>query len=417
MLVTAGGMRFASQSAVNNEQKTSLLEEKLEDARALRQKWMSRGIWLVAFILLCWFMKWAAVVFVPIAGSLLLALIFKPLVRRLHGYGIPPAFSALIIMAIVVSLFAALLFRSGQTVVMWIEDLPDTTRQVQERISSFRGSMDHLSEASKEIGKLTDGGDANLIPEVKIQEESMLPSIVGQAMPMLGGLLMVVFLTYFLMVSSDDFLRAAVESVPRLREKKYIVEAVRRLEHDVSHYLVLRTIINVGLGITVWGALYLMEMPNPLTWGILAAVFNYIPYVGAFAIGSAASLIALITFDSPMDAVLIGIIFVVLNTLEGFVVCPLVFGRHLRLNPVVVMVGLTFWAWIWGLAGAIMAVPLMVCLRIACEYIDGLEWFGRLLAGGKMPREERVTAVRTEQADHGDATNPGTTQGSPNTAA
>ena len=140
------------------------------------------------------------------------------------------------------------------------------------------------------------------------------------------------------------------------------------------------TLINVGVGVAVGVGVWLLQMPNPVLWGVLACVLTYIPYLGAVVGIGILGLAALLAFDDLGHALAVPGVYLVVSFLEGNFITPLVLGRRLTLNPVVIFVGLLFWFFLWGIPGALLAVPILAICKIVCDHVDTLapigEFFG-----------------------------------------
>jgi predicted PurR-regulated permease PerM len=190
-----------------------------------------------------------------------------------------------------------------------------------------------------------------------------------------------VILLFFLLASGDLFLRKLVAVLPRLEEKKLAVEITRRIELDVSAYLLAITLVNALFGTTVAIAMFFLGLPNPVLWGVMAGLLHFIPFLGAVVGISIVTLVALVTLESTATILLVPTIYFALNLLEEYVVLPVVIGRRLMLNAVVVLLWLLFWAWLWGVPGALMAVPLLAIVKIVADHFDPLsslaEFIGR----------------------------------------
>jgi predicted PurR-regulated permease PerM len=139
------------------------------------------------------------------------------------------------------------------------------------------------------------------------------------------------------------------------------------------------TLINAGLGLAVGIAMSWLGMPNPVLWGVMTGCFNFIPYLGAVSSAIILTLVALLTFDGLDRALLVPSMFMGLTTLEGFFVTPMIVGHRLTLNPVAIFIWLTFWGWLWGVPGMLLAVPLLATLKIVCDHIRPLNPVGEFL--------------------------------------
>jgi predicted PurR-regulated permease PerM len=155
---------------------------------------------------------------------------------------------------------------------------------------------------------------------------------------------------------------------------------VRETQSQISLYLLVTTMINAGVGVATGIALAVVGMPNPVLWGVVAAVLNFVPYIGGLVNTVVLTLAAFLTFEDTGQALLVPIVFTAINILEGNLITPMILGRRMRLNTVAVFVGLVFWWYLWGIPGAILAVPMMATIKIACDHIESLAPIGEFLA-------------------------------------
>ncbi len=188
-----------------------------------------------------------------------------------------------------------------------------------------------------------------------------------------------VFLLYFLLSHDDRFLRKLAGVLPALSQRRKAVLIVRATERDLSHYVLVRTATNLGLGAAVGVATWLLDMPNPVLWGVMAAILNYVPYLGGLVGYVIVGFVALTTFDTTGRALLVPGAYLVLNVIEGNFVTPAILGRELTLNPVMIFVWLIFWGWVWGIPGALFAIPLLAMTKIVADNIETLAPLGAFL--------------------------------------
>jgi predicted PurR-regulated permease PerM len=187
-----------------------------------------------------------------------------------------------------------------------------------------------------------------------------------------ASILSTTILVYFLLVAGDVFLRKLVNVIPTFRDKKRAVDITRQIEADISFYLLNFTLVNVGLGVAMAIVTAFLGMPNPLLWGVLVAVLNFVPYAGAIASTAMLAMVGLQTFDSVPQALAAPAILVGLVALSAEVVTPYVLGRGLLLNPVAIFIAIMLWGWLWGIVGVLLAVPLLASFKIICERVEPL---------------------------------------------
>jgi predicted PurR-regulated permease PerM len=201
-----------------------------------------------------------------------------------------------------------------------------------------------------------------------------------------------VILLYFLLAGGDLFLQKFIKVMPHSGDKQKAVDIARATEAAVSAYLSTALIVNVAEGVVVALLLWWLDMPSPGLWGAMVACLEFVPYLGALAAVVILGLAGLATFDSVSHALLIPGSFLMVNLLQANLVTPLLLGHRLTLNPVAIFIGLTFFFWIWGVPGALLAVPLLATLKIFCDHIASLAALGEFL--GERDTQERRVLIR-----------------------
>jgi predicted PurR-regulated permease PerM len=183
----------------------------------------------------------------------------------------------------------------------------------------------------------------------------------------------VIVLLYFLLAAGDGYHEKIVKVLPTFRDKKRAVILIRRVHQDVATYLLTVTMINCGLGVAIGAAMFFAGLPNSVLWGVLAALLNFIPYFGPLVGQVIVGLVGLTVFDNPIDALIpVGLYFVI-NLCEGYIVTPTVLGRRLTMNPMMVFLAVLVWGWLWGIPGALLAVPLLACFNVICASSERLQ--------------------------------------------
>jgi predicted PurR-regulated permease PerM len=242
-------------------------------------------------------------------------------------------------------------------------------------------SVREVSKAGQQVDRITSIDVGERTQKVEVKRSGFGELLLDQTQNFLAGAAIMFVLLFFLLASGDHFLRKLITALPRLQDKKRAVEISRRIEHDISSYLVAITLINILFGTAVGLALFFLGMPNPGLWGVMAGFLHFVPFLGAIAGLSIVTLVALLTFDQTTTIVLVPTAYLCLNLLAEYILLPFVISHRLMLNPVIVFSWLTFWAWLWGIPGALMAVPLLVIFKIVCERVQSLslaaEFLGR----------------------------------------
>lgn len=315
---------------------------------------------------------------VPLVVGLLLSFLFNPLVRRMKRARIPPSLSAAGILLTVVLTVAGGLWGLSGPAASWIGQAPQALSTAEVRLKKLMQPLERFTRTAEHVDKMTDIGDTGT-PQVELKRESLASTVFGGTQNFLGSALIVSVLLYFLLAAGDMFLTKLIKVLPRLSDKKRAVQIARETEDQISAYLMTVTIVNVVFGVIVGIVVKLQGMPNPVLWGVLAGITNFIPYVGALAMAVILGLAALVHFDSTTQAAMVPLVFLILNFFEGNVISPRLIGQRLALNPVVVFTSVLFWGWIWGIVGSLLAVPIMAAIKIMCDHIEGLSPIGEFL--------------------------------------
>ena len=323
----------------------------------------------------------ARAVLLPILLALLLSFLLSPMVRKLARLGIPEAVGAALLIIAIVGLLTFGSYQLWEPATQWVQRLPSSISQIEAKIRPVKQSVEEINEATKQVEKVTTMKKevAPSTVRVEVQRPSLIGVALNQTLNFLATVGAMTILLYFLLASGDLFLLKLVRILPRFEDKKLAVTIVHAVRHDISYYLLTITLINAGLGAAVGVAMFGLGMPNPWLWGVMAAVFNFIPYLGAVASGGILTIVALLTFDTLGQAMLVPGVFLGLTGLEGFFVTPTVVGRRLTLNPVAIFIWLAFWGWLWGVPGMLLAVPLLATLKIVCDHIAPLNSIGEFL--------------------------------------
>lgn len=338
---------------------------------------------ILAFLATCAALYIGRGLIMPIAIAVLLAFLLRPQVRWMRRRGLREPIGAAIPVlggVLIVILLARLLAAPAST---WIARAPDAIESVSLKLQRTTGAVAQLEETAAKVEQIASGTTDTARSRQPVTTPApprtpLLRRMFGNLTEFVGGIFSVIFLTYFLLASGDLFMRKMSDMMPKGRARMPR-EISAEIETAVSRYLRTVMLINLGLGLATWGVLALLGMPNAPLWGMVAGVLNVVPYLGAVATAGILFVAALASFDSVAQALLMPGAFLLLNLIEANVVTPVLLGREFPLNPVAVFVGLLFWGFVWGIPGAILAVPMMVTLKIVCDRVPSLYAIGELL--------------------------------------
>ena len=348
------------------------------------------GLFLLSLIAAFFFAKGFLL---PVFVAILLALVLSPIVRSLARRGIPEPVSALmLVIAAVGVILSAVYFLSGP-VTQWIGDAPQIRQELEIKVAELRGAMEAMEEATRELDEMTESSDPTGAQPLVMREQGYFSQAASSVPLAFAQVFLVLVLLLFLLASGDLFFEKLVKTLPTLTDKKRGLRIAKEVERAVSHYLLTITLINVGLGIAVAAIMFAIGMPNPVLWGVMATVFNFIPYLGALMGVTVVGVVALLSFEDPSFIVLAPLLYFACTTIEGNFITPAVVGRRLEMNPVVVFLSIAFWGWLWGIMGVLIAVPLLVIIKVFSDHLEGLGGLSEFLAARDLPS----TVVRAEE--------------------
>lgn len=331
----------------------------------------------ILVIVTIYFLEWAAAIIVPCVAAVLLAFLFKPAIRRAECWNIRPIItSGLIVIALTLIVFSGVLLASD-SIKSFVAELPETADAMRTRALEFANQHESMDARVRAVEDSTEESGTSWFANT-FGGGFLFGPVFSQTSNVLLGLIITLVLGFFLMGMGDRLLLRVVQSLDRFEDKRHAVDAFRQIEHDISEYLLLRTLINVGLGGVSYLIFLACGLPNPVMWAFGAALFNYIPYIGPLLLGI--MLVAAgVMNDAGLKSLLPAVLFGAVNTVEAYLVTPLVIGKRWRLNEALVFVWLIFWGWLWGIIGALLAVPMLICLRIVCDHVAALQPIGDLL--------------------------------------
>jgi predicted PurR-regulated permease PerM len=351
------------------------IEQQVEEHLTVHSRALT-GLFLLA---LFYTLHLGRVIFLPMAIALLLAVLFAPLLRRLRQWHIPEPLGAALLLGLFVTGLVFGVLRLAEPAAEWSTKLPVALHTVEYNIQAFKKSMQDVTKATELLSKAAALDEAKKVQQVEVKGDAWPIKVFSLTGDLMIGLATTVILLYFLLSSGDLFLQKLVKVLPSLREKKRAVEIVRNIEEQLFRYLFTVTGINLALGTAVGIAMHVLGMPNPILWGAMAALLTFIPYIGHVFGIIVVMLVAALTFSDLGQMFLIGGVYWALAIVEGSFASPMILGRRLESNPVVLILAVMVWGWIWGVGGALLAVPLLVAFKIMCDHLEPLQPIGEFL--------------------------------------
>jgi predicted PurR-regulated permease PerM len=315
----------------------------------------------------------------PILLAWVLSSLLAPAVRMLARIRIPEPLSAFFIIVALLGTLSYGVYRLAGPAAEWIQRAPQSLSGVQAKLQQLMRPVEGVQETTKQIEKMTGLNNEEKATAVEIKKPGLSEVVFTNAREFLIGAGVTLVLLYFLLASGDLFLLKLVKVLPTLQDKKMAVEIYRQIETDVSTYLSVVTLINIGFGCVIGFVMYLLGMPNSTLWGVMAAFLAYIPFLGALLGISTVTVVAILTFNDVLKIIAVPSVYFLLDVIQANLIVPMVLGRRLALNPVVIFIWLIFCGWIWGITGALLAVPLLAIAKIICDHVEQLAPIGEFL--------------------------------------
>jgi predicted PurR-regulated permease PerM len=373
--------------------------DKPEDARVLLHMPVdvrSMALIVISFVLVLAVLRWASAFFIPLMLGFMFSYALSPIVDALHRWRIPRAISAGV-------LILGILFGAGASVYSFSDDasqlidsLPEAARKLRDsihvnsrspgasRLGTVQKAAAQLEQAAEEAGAPTTPA-ARGVQRVVVEKprfdirEHLWNGTIGLA-SLIGQVVIVTFLTYFLLISGDTFRRKLVKIAgPSFASKKITVEAMDEITQQVQRYLFVQLLSSVAVGIVTALAFWGLGLNHPIVWGIAAAILNLIPYIGSAIVAGAAALVGFMQFGEIRMAFALAAASLFIHTISGNLMVPWLTSKTSRMNPVAVFVGVLAWGWLWGVWGLLLGIPILMAVKAVCDRIDDLKPVGELL--------------------------------------
>ncbi len=309
---------------------------------------------------------------IPFTAAILMGFLLKPLIRMLRRAGIPEVLGTIVVFIAFIVTMATAAYLLTPAATTWLSKLPENVEQAERRLRTVIRSFGAVREVVDEVANVSGGERREQVDVVTVAPQSLSDRLLDGTRSFAIGSASAAFLLFLLLASGETFLRRTISMLPTLSQKKRVVRISYGIERDLSMYLLTTSLINAGLGAVVGVALHFIGVPNPVLWGVVVALLNFVPYLGGITGVLTIGLVALASIEDTSRALLAPAAYFILNALEAYVITPHIVGRRFSLNPVAVFGAVFFWGWIWGIPGALLAVPILTATSIVCANIDRL---------------------------------------------
>ncbi len=325
------------------------------------------GISVLAVLYTLYF---AADLFLPIFFAIFLAIILRPLVRSMRHVGLPEAGGSLIVIALLMAAITFGTVKLSGPVEEWIGRIPQVERDIQAKLWPVTQSIKQAKQATEKIEKLADGAQPVVAePVVTIKKPSLLNRMFKTTWLTAVQVLTTLVLTYFFLAQNVDRTRQTIRRLPWRRRQERIEEMFEDVQATMSRFLQVSAVIYICLGTATAITMYLLGMPNALLIGVLAAAMGFIPYLGPVIVLGCISVVSLLNFDTWLGILAPPMAYFLLTAAEGYFLTPAILGRRLRLNPIAVFLSMLLWTWVWGIAGALLSVPILVFIIVVTRHL------------------------------------------------
>jgi len=323
----------------------------------------------------------ASSIILPIVLALVLNLLLQPAVHLLERMRVPRAIGALVAIILVIGVIVGLVAALSVPATIWANRLPEGIPRLEAHLVVLEGPIQALLNVIQQAEHVADApGQSGSITAVH-RDIGIAGVLFAGTRAVVDGLFTTVLVLYFLLVSGGIFLRRIVEILPTFGNKRQAVDISQQIQGDISAYLVTITAMNAAVGLATAGAMYLCGLRDPLLWGTTAFLLNYIPILGPLFGTVVFLLVGMSSFDSLWWALLPASVYFGIHLVEGETLTPMLLARRFTLNPVLVILSLVFWFWMWGVPGAILSVPLLAIFKIVCDRLRPLKALGHFLEG------------------------------------
>lgn len=347
-------------------------------------------------------LHFAAELLIPIILAILFYLTLSPVVRWLSLHGLHRLLAApLVVLSVLVAALGAG-YALSTPATEWVARLPTSGSVLRHKLRGLVEPLRAIQEASETVEEATSGGAQKPQPVVVHDSSTTIALFTGTGQLAASGVVVVV-LTLSLLVTDGRVGRDLVGLLPSPALCRRALRISHTVKSELSTYFLTISAINLGLGVAIGLAMWTIGLPNPALWGALGALLNYLPIVGPAALMALVFVAGLLALPTAWAALLPPVTVLILNIVESQFLTPALLGLRLSLSPVVVLIAIVFWGWLWGIAGVFLSVPILVVAKVACDHVPALVAIGRVIGRRKETQPAPVSPVRRRTAGTGPA--------------
>ena len=362
------------------------------------------AITVLACLAVVLLLQFAQSVLVPIVIGILISYGLAPFVGGLQRLRVPRAIGAAVAVMMLVGGLGLGIYTLSDQAMAIVSDIPQAAQRIRERVRAHRsakgGAFETMQKAANEIDRTALEAAAKANPADPAADAAQARSGIqrveivsppfratdylwsgGLGLLGFGGqFVLVLFLVYFFLVTGDLYKRKLVKIGGRtLSEKKITVQILDDINLQIESFMRVQVFTSFLVAVATGIALWWFGVDHPVVWGVLAGIFNSIPYVGPILVSGGLAVVAFMQFNDVLKMLYVTGTAFAITSLEGFLLTPMLMSRAAQMNPVAIFVGLLFWSWVWGLWGTVLAVPMLMMLKAICDHIEDLRPMGELM--------------------------------------
>ena len=348
---------------------------------------------ILATAAIIFLLQYMQAVLIPFVLGIVFAYALEPAVSAMTRVKVPRAIAAAVVLCVMVGIVGAGIYTLADPATQIVAQIPDAAQRVRDRLKSRRHSgnaLQQVQQAATQLEQASQEVSAQQtqalrgVTKVQVVEPAFKASdylywggmgLIGAA----GQAAVILFLVYFFLVTGDLYKRKIVKIAgPHLWQKKLTVQILDDINRQIESFIRVQVLTSALVAVATMAALWWLGVQQWVVWGLLAGIFNSIPYLGPVIVSGGLLVVAFLQFDSLARAVMVCGVAFLITSLEGFLLTPALMGRAAQMNPVAIFVGLLFWSWVWGVWGAVLAVPMLMMLKAVCDHIEELQPIGEL---------------------------------------
>jgi predicted PurR-regulated permease PerM len=334
------------------------------------------GVLVLATLAIVCALYFGKEVVLPIVLALVLKLMLQPVMSLLcERLRVPQALAAILLITCLFMAVAAVVLTISVPASAWIQRIPEILPDLQQKLKGLSEPIAYVQQAFSAIDKIvaSPGQDPNMSAVAVKDGSGVAGALALGTVAALTRFFATMVVLFFLLACGGRLLRGLIEVLPRFSDKRQAVAIATEIQHNIGGYLLTITVMNTVVGVATGLAMWACGLGDPILWGSTAFLLNYVPILGPL-VGIGIFLVAgIITLDGPWVALMPAGLYLIIHIAEGETITPMLLANRFRLNPVLVVGSLFFWHAMWGIPGALLALPLLAMFKILCDHVEALK--------------------------------------------